>query len=822
MTKRLLLIIVMGGTLAVIGAGTATSVPVGGIEVEVPGGVLPACSNLGDDDGDGAVDLGDPGCSGPLDTSEYNPPTGGGSGGSGGGGSSGGGGGGSTGGGSGSGTTGQGTTGAAAPTAGGKKQAGAAPGGGLFGKKGPKQGKAKGVIKAQQKKIEEPPIRLPDGTPTNANPGLTIAQFGAAPVGVPNFVIDSFEIPPFLLPIYQACGTEYSIPWQVLASINRIETAFGTNLNVSSAGAMGWMQFIPSSWQAYGTDANEDGRKDPYNPVDAICAAARYLKAAGGEQDLRRAIFAYNHADWYVDEVLLYANQYSKLPDDLVGSLTGLTEGAHFPVAADARYADDISEREALKRSVTNRTAAGNAADVVSDSPTRRGINIYSSVNAPVVAVNDGVITAMGQNEKLGRFIVLTDAYGNRYTYAGLGGIADNHPVPKENALTAADFKLESPKGTDQAKAPSTPATAGANDSTPRPAASPKKDGAAAPVNTEELRDRLFALPERPANVSQASVSGQLDTLLGERVPAYETFKSYFNDVFKFDAKTMELKPLKVGSKVTGGTVLGQIGDSATAGTKGAPHVNFAIRPAGRGAPKIDPKPILDGWKLLETTAIYRASGQDPFGSDASIGQILLMSKEVLAQRALADPRLQIYSCGRSDIESGQIDRRTLAVLEYLAERGYRLTVTSLKCGHSFYTASGNVSAHSSGNAVDIAAVNGIPIIGNQGPGSVTEAVIRDLLKLQGTMRPAQIISLMELGPPTFAMGDHADHIHVGFTPPYGAGQPFDQLARVLKPEQWERLITRLGEIDNPEVRAKPSDASLPADEKASGAHQGE
>ncbi len=137
----------------------------------------------------------------------------------------------------------------------------------------------------------------------------------------------------------------------MLASINRIETAFGTNLNVSSAGALGWMQFIPSSWQAYGVDANEDGRKDPYNPVDAICAAGRYLKAAGAEDDLRDAIFAYNHADWYVDEVLLYANQYAKLPDDLVGSLTGLTEGAHFPVAADARYADDISEREAQKRS---------------------------------------------------------------------------------------------------------------------------------------------------------------------------------------------------------------------------------------------------------------------------------------------------------------------------------------------------------------------------------------------------------------------------------------------------------------------------------------
>ena len=107
---------------------------------------------------------------------------------------------------------------------------------------------------------------------------------------------------------------------------------------------------MPATWEAYGVDANGDGRKDPYNPVDAICAAARYLKAAGGEEDLYQAIFAYNHADWYVDEVLLYAKQYGNLPSGLVDSLTGLTEGAHFPVAAKARYADDISERDALRR----------------------------------------------------------------------------------------------------------------------------------------------------------------------------------------------------------------------------------------------------------------------------------------------------------------------------------------------------------------------------------------------------------------------------------------------------------------------------------------
>src|SRR4029077_2161493 len=110
----------------------------------------------------------------------------------------------------------------------------------------------------------------------------------------------------------------------------------------------------------------------------------------------RQSIFAYNHADWYVDEVLLGANQYGKLPDALVGSLTGLTEGPHFPVAADARYADDINDAAALARSTTARKGGGNAADVVSSDASRRSINIYSSLNAPVVAVNDGVIKKMG------------------------------------------------------------------------------------------------------------------------------------------------------------------------------------------------------------------------------------------------------------------------------------------------------------------------------------------------------------------------------------------------------------------------------------------
>jgi hypothetical protein len=274
----------------------------------------------------------------------------------------------------------------------------------------------------------------------------------------------------------------------------------------------------------------------------------------------------------------------------------------------------------------------------------------------------------------------------------------------------------------------------------------------------------------------------------------------------------MQLKPLKKGSKVTGGTVIGHVGQPDAQ----PPHLNFAIRPAGRGAPTIDPKPILDGWKLLETTAIYRAADKNPFSENPTVGQVLLMSKAALEQRVLNDPALSIYACGRQNIQNGEIDRRVLAVMEYLVAKGYRLTITSLKCGHSYLTASGNVSAHSYGSAVDIAAVNGIPIEGHQGPGTITEAVIKDLLLLQGTMRPAQIISLMDLGPPTFILPDHYNHIHVGYTFTT-SGSSIKQLGEILKPEQWQRLIQRLGEIQNPKVPSKPSAAALPAKSGSSG-----
>ena len=90
-----------------------------------------------------------------------------------------------------------------------------------------------------------------------------------------------------------------------------------------------------------------------------------------------------------------------------------------------------------------------------------------------------------------------------------------------------------------------------------------------------------------------------------------------------------------------------------------------------------------------------------------------------------------------------------------------------LRCGHGFHTRSGSISEHSYGAALDIARVNGIPILGHQGAGSITDSAIQQLLKLGGASRPHQVISLMTFtgAPNTLALGDHDDHIHIGFAP---------------------------------------------------------
>ena len=158
-------------------------------------------------------------------------------------------------------------------------------------------------------------------------------------------------------------GASYGIPWQVLAAINKIESNFGRNMGPSSAGAVGWMQFMPDTWLRWGMDVNGDGIADPWNPDDAIHAAARYLAAANGRTDISRAIFAYNHAQWYVDDVLQLAAVFGGdvAGADVVFSLDRMAlalEQAQEQVASLSEQLDAAEAAESASASKSERLSA--------------------------------------------------------------------------------------------------------------------------------------------------------------------------------------------------------------------------------------------------------------------------------------------------------------------------------------------------------------------------------------------------------------------------------------------------------------------------------
>jgi hypothetical protein len=141
----------------------------------------------------------------------------------------------------------------------------------------------------------------------------------------------------------------------------------------------------------------------------------------------------------------------------------------------------------------------------------------------------------------------------------------------------------------------------------------------------------------------------------------------------------------------------------------------------------------------------------------------LLAQQRELGQRVLSDPRVSIYPGGRGDIESGRVNVRVLAMIEYLAESFGQVTVSCLISGHRLYARPGVISAHVYGLAADISGVGGTPVVGHQQPGGITERAVRDLLLLPPEMMPRQVISLLGLGGPSFPLANHYDHIHVGY-----------------------------------------------------------
>ena len=608
------------------------------------------------------------------------------------------------------------------------------------------------------------------------------------------------------MPIYQAAGTAYGIPWQVLAAINQVETDYGRDLSVSSAGAEGWMQFLPAEWAQYGVDANGDGFKDPYNPADAIFTAARYLKAAGGDTNIRAAVFSYNHSQAYVESVMLRAQLLGGTPSELLGAVTGLTE-ARFPVHAPSHYSDGFA------------TVPASGTSPAGTSKTLVGTTIYSQQGAPVIAVQDGEIVALGETPSLGRYVTLRDAYGNTYTYAELGSVATLYPVLEPHEHTAVSSRIASSNGSSE-PAPSGPASAGAQ---PR---SPLSEGAT--VSSLAL-GAAAGLEAPPASSTPPPASAVPAAASPAPAATPREFSAGSDEVY--------LHPLSVGVQVLEGTVLGHVGPgtsseqgSAAAGTgiaaggEGEPHMLFQIRPAGVGAPMIDPKPILDGWVQLENTSVFRAKGENPFlGSSPTVGQVLLESKEQLEQQVISDSGVHLPACGRQDVQTGQVDRRVLATLEFLSVSGLHPTVSSLRCSRVAAAGATNAAETAAGDAVAITAINGMLLAGGSDPtrpGSITDITVRKLLTLQGTMKPSEIVSAASYPGTdnTVAAPPHSDSIRVEFAPLDGQARVAGALAARaagtfnsgITPGQWVQLIARLGEIPDPKVGSGPSSAAIP------------
>ncbi|HEY2536668.1 MAG TPA: lytic murein transglycosylase [Solirubrobacteraceae bacterium] len=646
----------------------------------------------------------------------------------------------------------------------------------------------------------------------------------AASVQALNF----YRIPLFLLPIYRAAAIQYGVPWPILAAINEIETDYGTDLSVSSAGAEGWMQFEPSTWLQYGVDALNAGYADPYNPVDAIYAAARYLKAAGAASNLSGAILAYNHSEAYVSSVLLRAKLIAAYPDQVIATLTGLIDGrppvtgkrigwgapalapgvAALPSSSSATAGATATSASAPTPHPGAATAASSAASATSSfatpgsttppspgsaatpaSATSKGISLVDvrgELNAHAVAVQDGRIVKLGYSRKLGRYVVLRDVYGDVFTYAGLGAIAHTYKLPKSDSVAGAPAQSQSASGSSA----STASDGSAGGST----------AASKPSGKMRVFARTQRNPDAQAAVASARILGT--STAGGRMR------------------------LGVGSVVAEGTILGQV--SAPAGANDG-HLRFAIQPAGDTS-TIDPRAILSNWTQLDAALHPRGAKASPSLLGATASDVFLLSKGQLEREVLSDPGVALSGCSRHEVASGAIDKRALAMLAFLSRSGLKPTVGTLRCGA--YDAAGYIVPGHSGDAVAIVAINGVPIAGHQGAGSITDTTIRTLLTLRGSFTPARIVSLMRYpgAPSTLARADHGDYLEIAFNPaphsaalkpsataavagPAGSAQTAPApvaVAGALSVAQWEQLIGRIAALPSPTVAVKPSSGAIP------------
>ena len=461
-----------------------------------------------------------------------------------------------------------------------------------------------------------------------------------------------------------------------------------------------------------------------------------------------------------------------------------------------------------------------------------------------VVAVADARVVRIGRSARLGRYVRLRDVFGNTYTYGGLSRLERRFPVlrpaPRGTAAPMPAKVEQDPRRHPRRRAagaqPAAARGASRAGHAARAAAAPaRRRGRAAPAAARgqprrqpqagprrqprgQPRRHPPAEPRRPPRAAAAArprapaprpaaaarrrAAGA--ARLGRAGPPHGHRAAAAAAAGAPRPRAAAAKPATTAAcSATSPPRASHTGRcararaSSPARSSGAP----SARPAGRRAcasrsrPPAAARPASTPRRSSPDGSCCRprrrARRRSAAPRQPSIGQVMLLGKQALERLVLANPRIAIYPCGREDIRAGRVDRRVLATLQLLAMSGLSPTVSSLQCGHSRLTASGNVSEHWSGNAVDISAINGTPILGNQGAGSIADTGDPPPAHAPGRDAPHQIISLM-----TYA---EAANTH-------GARRPCRPHPRRLRPAAGARLAR------GPAVRrrARPEGVAAP------------
>ena len=545
-----------------------------------------------------------------------------------------------------------------------------------------------------------------------------------------------FRIPPFLLPIYQAAGIQYGVRWEVLAAINEIETDYGRNLNVSLR-RRARLDAVHARRPGRPTAStrNQRRRQGPLQP---------------GRRDLRRrplparrrrrhatcarAIFAYNHADWYVDSVLMRARLIGGLPADLVGSLTGLTQG-RFPVDAKAPYAGAVSRRDA--RGAPRRATPPVA---VESSDGRRGIAISRARGAPWWRSTTAGSSGSGR------------ASGSAASSSCRTSTATRTPT-RASARSRERYPAPEAAGRHRRADPPASSSCPARRRARRAAASADAPGARRPTRKRAARRAASAAPRPrrappahqgapvrqpgPARRARAGGDQQQSRRTAARRPGPRRLPP---PPLRPTARTSSCKRLRRGARVAAGTILGRLGatvasarrrtcSSRSAPPAAAPRASTRSRSSTAGScssrpPSTAPRAATRSSGADAADAVDRPDPADEQGGARAAGAAPTRASSSTSAAAATSARAR--STGACWPRSSSSPPRACGR-------------PSARCSAATATSPPRATSPSTRRATRSTSrrSTAIPIAGHQGAGSITESTIQRLLTLQGTMKPA-------------------------------------------------------------------------------------